>query len=95
MTLFYRQGSRFVVVWNRMVGVAVLQHLGEILAELITDKLQCCITLLGINVTNNKKYRVHRKWRSHCCRSEEETKRNVPRPNLELLIIKCVINIIY
>lgn len=53
MTLFYRQGSRFVVVCNRMVGVAVLQHLGEILAELLTDKLQCCITLLGINVTNN------------------------------------------
>lgn len=54
MALFYRQGSRFVVVCNRMVGAAVLQHLGEILAELLTDKLQCCITLLGINVTNNK-----------------------------------------
>lgn len=38
LTLFYRQGSRFIVVCNRMVGVAVLQHLGEILAELLTDK---------------------------------------------------------
>lgn len=71
-----------------MVGAAVLQHLGEILAELLTDKLQCCITLLGINVTNNK---------GECIENGDRTAdvaKRKPCPNRELLN-QCVIIIIY